>query len=1279
MVSPVLIGFEFFMPVKKEMVLNRTLVIFLVFFLISFTAASQCNTLRPQIDISFNTDQDCAPVAVTQFQVTFFFNAAQDPNSISILYEWNDPANTTTLVDVSNGMMPTAGNTAFTANATFTYFDNSGQCSIVPSVSILIDGVVCPTSTQTQTAFFWGTDEQANGIVTLDPVNWDVCFGNAVVNATFEDASEFNCNINVEPDQPNRLPRHVQFVYGTNHNPGATIHNLTLNDGATQNLTDGAGALSNPTTRGLVMPVTGGYFGPIEPIPFPADGPASVTFPMSAPASALNAVGNRFEVTLFNWNTCNPWNGDAANPNYEDAVVTRGYITIVDAPSPDFVTRDVNNVVTTDFCINETIFLRNLTPNINDHAYTWRFYDDPAGTTLLATRTSFNPTFAYPTGGQKLIRLTATNPTAQTPCVEEFTRIVNITPALSANILVTDLLDVPITPEFCQEPAAPLTNFNARFHDNSVGTVTANTRWRWEFYDQNNNMVFEAPAAGAYSPTVLGPFDRVFTTPGTYRVRLMIRDNVTLCESANEVTVTVFEKPVPAFTFNRVCEGNPVNIVDASTVTPIAGSQIILWEWDMDYDGVTFTKDGALDGQRNFNYTFPTAGSHNVALRVTTDRGGCSQILQQTVVVDPLPLATITSDITSGCSVLEVEFTNTAVAGQPDVIDEYRWEIDAGSGYSVVAVHDPSDPAFSPIFIREFENTSSANRVFSVRLRSVTVNGCEAVSNPIDITVNPGPTSGFVSLNYSPFNNNCSPVSVDFEVDNETQSLNPTDYEWTIADANGTIDQISSGTNPEFTYSFVNNSQLIKDFFITLRATLPTGCFGDSTRIIRVSPVPTSDFTITTPVNDCEKMTLHMDATQKGLVEYQWTISINGTLVFSSSSVGDNFDHTINRILAGPQNVDVTLVTTNVANCLSVTTTHSAIVPQGNSLVVDFTALPTTQTLPNATVTLTNNTTPGPWTYEWDFGDGTTSTDPDVPSHTYLTSGTYTITLTVRDNDCEVSQSTAVTINPIPPIVDFTYNPASGCAPLTVSFVNQSQFADPSTYRWDFGVAQGTSSAVNPTYTYFEPGVYTVSLSASNSSGTVITETKNNIITVLESPIAQFAVYPQALDIPGDILYTNNRSIDADTYYWDFGDGTTSIEFEPQHKYTAEGEYEIFLVATNDNGCQDTARLSSPVKAVVSGQLLIPNAFKPNATGPNSGDKDSNEVFIPKMNRVTKFQMFVFNRWGTLLFESHSQEVGWDGYFEGKLCPQDVYVYKIIVEYDDGLQQTRTGDINLIR
>ena len=77
--------------------------------------------------------------------------------------------------------------------------------------------------------------------------------------------------------------------------------------------------------------------------------------------------------------------------------------------------------------------------------------------------------------------------------------------------------------------------------------------------------------------------------------------------------------------------------------------------------------------------------------------------------------------------------------------------------------------------------------------------------------------------------------------------------------------------------------------------------------------------------------------------------------------------------------------------------------------------------------------------------------------------------------------------------------------------------------------------------------------------------------------------------------------------------------------------------------------------------------------------KYKNDVFIPLMIGVTQFEMLVFNRWGELLFKTSDQNIGWDGYYNGNLCPQDVYMYKITAFSDNGQQIIRTGDINLIR
>jgi gliding motility-associated-like protein len=1245
----------------------------LLFFIAD--ATSQCNSLLTNIAINFQTDKDCAPVTVTRFTVTYQFDTPQDPNTIEIYYDWWDPANSITVRSLATGDLTVSpDNMSFTADGTFVFNTNGGQCTLRPTVYLAINGTICTSSEQVQFARFWGTDEQSNGVVAMNPQDWEVCYDNPVINAVFSDASDFNCNVLVEQDRPNNRTRHVQFVYGTNHNPAATIRNLSLNDGAVQNLTDAAGNLSTTTTRGGV---TGAYFGPIDVIPIPANGPIpSITFPMSAPANVLNAVGNRFEVTLYNWNICNPWNGSTVNPNYNQAVITRGYIIIVDGPAPIFVSEDNLGNATKDFCIGETIFFDNNTPNQGSYNYTWEFYDDATGVDLVGTSNQSNPNFSFSSGGTKLIRLIASNPTAQGTCEETFEDVVNITPSLVAAISVSDFTNAPISTTFCQETAAPFTNFGVRFRDVSSGTVTANTRWLWEFYDENNNLILRDPAAGVSSVALVGPYDRLFSNPGIYLARLTISDNVTGCSTEDEVEILVLNKPVPEFTFDRVCEGDSTAFADASSLVSINGHQIISWEWDMSYDGVTFTPDATLADLQNFNFLFPAAGAYDVALRVTTDQGTCSDIIVHTINVDPIPNAAFAADVISGCSVLSVTLTNNSIASQPDVIDEFIWEVDAGSGFQVDSIQRPTDPGFTNTYTRTFENFGTVNIQYNVRLRVVTQNGCEQISAPQTLTVFPGPRSGFISTNYNPFSDNCSPQTVNFVVDNQTQALNPSDYRWVVTDVSGILIDQSTGTTPSFSYQFVNSTQASRNYDVTLTTTLPSTCNRDSTRTIRINPIPVSDFVRDTLLFDCQNMNMRFDAQQKGLNEYTWTVVVNGVTIVNQTSSTDFLLQNFTRT-GVQQNVDVSLQTRNFANCQSAITTQSFVVPVNDNITVAFTATPMNQALPNSTVTITNNTTPGPWQYDWDFGDGNTATGAAPPPHTYGTYGTFPITLTVTNSICVQTQTVTVTIDPIPPIIDFSYDPASGCSPLTVNFTNLSLFADTNTYQWSFGAGQGTSQAINPTYTYSTPGIYSVTLTANNILGQPVSETKLQIIEVFESPVAQFNIGPSVVHIPNANVYTNNRSTGGGSYFWDFGDGETSTDFEPIHTYTTEGTFDIMLVATNASGCTDTARLESVVMVDKAAQIIMPNAFTPSKDGP--GGVGLNDVFHPVTSGITEFHMVIFNRWGQLLFESRSIEVGWDGYFNGKLCQQDVYVYKITAKDENGNVITRVGDIHLMR
>lgn len=229
----------------------------------------------------------------------------------------------------------------------------------------------------------------------------------------------------------------------------------------------------------------------------------------------------------------------------------------------------------------------------------------------------------------------------------------------------------------------------------SVGSLTPTTQWRWEFYDATNTLVRQEPASG-FSALPLGPFDESYLSRGIYRVRLIVRDNVTSCETVDEVQVRVFEKPLPVFTATQVCAGQSTAFAEASTLQSINGETIVLREWDFNFTGV-FTKDPAFDNQTTFNRVLGAAGTYQVALRVTTDQAACSETIIIPVVVDPLPVATFTPDITSGCSILTVTFNNTGAAIQPTTIGSYVWEADelSGLGFQPIGTQIPTDPTFS--------------------------------------------------------------------------------------------------------------------------------------------------------------------------------------------------------------------------------------------------------------------------------------------------------------------------------------------------------------------------------------------------------------------------------------------------------------------------------------------------------------------------------------------------------------------------------------------------------
>ncbi|MGB3587123.1 MAG: PKD domain-containing protein, partial [Tunicatimonas sp.] len=305
----------------------------------------------------------------------------------------------------------------------------------------------------------------------------------------------------------------------------------------------------------------------------------------------------------------------------------------------------------------------------------------------------------------------------------------------------------------------------------------------------------------------------------------------------------------------------------------------------------------------------------------------------------------------------------------------------------------------------------------------------------------------------------------------------------------------------------------------------------------------------------------------------------------------------------------------------------------------------------------------------------------------YTSLGQFNITLTVSNEECEQQHEelVVVDIDSNLPFIDFSAENNIGCGPLEVTFNNLSNFVDPATYQWNFGDGTSAMGVEHPVHLYDKAGKYSVKLEATSIYGEQQSLLKEFFVEVYAQPRASFTAGPPVVYLPERPIGTINQSIGATVYEWHFGDGSVSNEFEPTHTYTEEGVYDIMLIASNEQGCSDTLLIERMVSAkqAEATKPRVPNSFTPNPLAPNGGHYQygdvSNDIFIPVIEGVTEMSMTIYNRWGNVMFTSQNKNVGWDGYYQGKLCPADVYYYKIEMKFSNGERRTEHGDVTLIR
>ncbi|WFO16751.1 PKD domain-containing protein [Cellulophaga baltica 4] len=339
--------------------------------------------------------------------------------------------------------------------------------------------------------------------------------------------------------------------------------------------------------------------------------------------------------------------------------------------------------------------------------------------------------------------------------------------------------------------------------------------------------------------------------------------------------------------------------------------------------------------------------------------------------------------------------------------------------------------------------------------------------------------------------------------------------------------------------------------------------------------------------------------TTAGTYDVTLTVTDDGTPALSSSEV------------------TITITVTAPANQAPTAVASSDVTSGEASLAVQFTG--DTSSDPDAGDILT---------YTWDFGDGTTATTAN-PSHTFTTAGTYDVKLTVTDNGTPSLSSSEVTLtitvtapaNQAPTAVASS-DATSGEASLAVQFTGDTSsdpdISDILTYAWDFGDGS-TATTANPSHTFTTAGTYDVTLTVTDDGTPALSSSEVTITITVTAPANQaptaVATSVQRTGISQYIFdFAGDSSSDPDsnpiTYLWDFGDGGSSTEINPNHTYTTTGVYNVSLTVS-DGSLTNTSSFTVNARDFV----IFSNGSNVSNTGGSGANTTAGIVTITGIQR----------------------------------------------------------------
>ncbi len=649
--------------------------------------------------------------------------------------------------------------------------------------------------------------------------------------------------------------------------------------------------------------------------------------------------------------------------------------------------------------------------------------------------------------------------------------------------------------------------------------------------------------------------------------------------------------------------------------------------------------DNAAGTGSSTTHLYGSPGNYDVTL-VVTSINMCSDTVTKQDTVYNNPVAGFTfADVCLGDSMY---FNSTSTVSAPATISNYQWNFGLGGATSTLQ---------APAHKYDIPGT------YTVILITTTADGCTDASSS-QVKIYAPPASNFSVNDVCLFD----PASF------VNASLNPAmdtigSWAWNYGDGTALNTTVWS---PHHLYADTG-----KYYVSLITYTSVLGCADTLLDSIVVFPMPIAAFT---SVDVCFNDSMHFNDIS--------TVTGNGAITNWSWDFGDtsslNSSQSPTYLYANYNTYGVKLISTTNNGCKD-TISHNIVVHPNP-----------TANYSTANVCLGNNTSfndlstiPPTDTIQfwiWNYGDTTPLNTNQNNTHLYSAAGQDTVQLLVVSTfGCKDSVSAVYVVNPNP-VVSFNGIDSVGCETLCVNFNDQSSILSGANtaWLWSFGDNNSTSSSANPSNCYnndsiYTPVYYTVTLTVTSDSGCVRILIKNNYITVYPKPVANFSVQPNETSIIDPVITISDLSVGANFWNWNFGDADTTTSPTPlPHTYADTGSYVISLHVATNYGCVDSTNRTITVDP--NFLFYIPNSFTPNGDG-------INDTFTGQGIFVKEFEMFIYDRWGNLVFYSNDPARAWGGKAnEGsEVAQQDVYIYSIkATDYKQGKHYYK-GTVTLIR